>query len=264
MSGRDMSGQDMTADGTAEVRLAELLSRIERATTDTSPAAEPLTGRLADLQAWWATTSGGADLDPVRVQAPAPSGSRAIDALLEGASAADRAVDSGATLVVPHVPWTEDITALTVIALLTRREANRVVGQPTGMTDGIWMERCAAVRDRAAAGAAHLGDQMALLDALDAPAIAATAGVLLGAAARRTPCLIVGTDEWAAALVADRMNHVARQWWRPATTSPDPAQEAAADRTGLEPLLPLELSDDVGLGAHAVIALLRLTEASAR
>ena len=37
-------------------------------------------------------------------------------------------------------------------------------------------------------------DPLALLDSLGASDIAAVAGVLLGAAARRTPCLIDGTD----------------------------------------------------------------------
>ncbi len=247
-------------DSERETALAELLSRIERSATDTTPAPGPLTGRLADLHTWWACVGSGSEPTPVLIEAPSASVGDSLDALLLGAAAADRAVDSGATLAIPRVVQRDALTALTVIALLTRREANRLVGQPEGMSDSEWMARSAAIRDRCAVASSHLGDHLALLDALGATSIAATAGALLGAAARGTPCLIVGTDEWAAALVADRMNHVARSWWRPATTSPDPAQQAAAERIGLDPLLPLELSDEEGLGADAVIALLRLTE----
>lgn len=256
MTTSDAAGQDD--------RLADLLGRIERSTNAAAPVPGPLTGRLATLQEWWSGMGGGSEVRPSRVMAPSSPETAAVDALLRGAAEADRAVDSGASLIIPQASRSNEIAALTVIALLTRREANRVVGQPPGMTDGLWMERCAEVRDRSARGVAHLGDQLTLLDALDAPDIAATAGVLLGAAARHTPCLIVGTDVWAAGLVADRMNHVARQWWRPATTSPDPAHQAASDRAGLEPLLPLDLSDDIGLGADAVIALLGLTESVGR
>lgn len=252
---------EQTHEQTQDIRLADLLGRIERCETPTSPIPEHLTGSLAALHAWWAVTGQGAEVNPARVST-SPGHDDCLAALLAGAAEADRAVDAGATLVVPRIGDRDDTTAWTVIALLTRREANRVVGQPEGMPDGTWMDRCASVRDRSALAAPHLGDHLALLDALDGAAIATAAGVLLGAAARRTPCLIVGTDEWAAALVADRMNHVARSWWRPATTSPDPAQNAAAERIGLDPLLSLDLSDDAGLGADAVISLLRLTESA--
>lgn len=254
----------MTTAGESErtTALAELLGRIERSTTDGAPAPEPLTGRLAELHTWWAAVGSGSEPTPLLVEAPSASDGDCLDALLLGAAAADRAVDSGATLAIPRVVQYDSLTALTVTALLTRREANRVVGQPEGVSDEEWMDRCAAIRDRCAVASSHLGDHLALLEALGATSIAATAGILLGAAARRTPCLIVGTDEWAAALVADRMNHLARSWWRPATTSPDPAQMAAAERIGLDPLLPLDLSDQEGLGADAVVALLRLTEST--
>lgn len=254
----------MTPDDTDEqdTRLADLLSRIERFSAEPEPAPAPLTGRLADLRVWWSSVSGGSELIPARVTASSAPGGDCLGALLLGAADVDRAVDSGATLAIPQLSKRDDLTALTVIALLTRREANRVVDQPEGMSDAQWMHRCAAVRDRTAHAAAHLGDHLALLDALDATDVAATAGMLLGAAARRTPCLIVGTGEWAAALVADRMSHVARTWWRPATTSPDPAQQVAAERIGLDPLIPLDLTDEAGLGAEAVIALLRVTESA--
>ncbi len=250
--------------GHEDTRLADLLGRIERCAAEAEQAPAPLTGRLADLQVWWSSVGGGSALVPTRVTASSAEEDDSLSALLAGAAEVDRVVDSGATLVIPQVPERDHLTALTVIALLTRREANRVVDQPEGMSDAQWMDRCASVRDRSAHAAAHLGDHLALLDALDATDVASTAGMLLGAAARRTPCLIVGTGEWAAALVADRMSHVARTWWRPASTSPDPGQQVAAERIGLEPLLPLDLTDDIGLGADAVIALLRLTESTGR
>ena len=118
------------------------------------------------------------------------------------------------------------------------------------------MVMCADVRDRAAAVVDLRGEPMALLAALPAPGIAYTTGVLLGAAARRTPCLVDGTDELAAALVADRLCHRARGWWRAASDSPDPGRAAAIDRVDLAAGLPLALTDDAGRGAQATLALL--------
>ena len=86
--------------------------------------------------------------------------------------------------------------------------------------------------------------------------------MLLGAAARRTPCLIDGTEPATAALVADRLAFRAKAWWREAATSTDPAQRAAVNRIDLTAGLPLALSDEGGHGAQATVALLRLVAGS--
>lgn len=213
-----------------------------------------ITGVLAELLTWWRSLAGSATVTVATVGVEASAS--AFEAVLDGAQAADRAIDAGATLVVPTVRHRDDVAARTVIALLTRREASAVVGQPPGMTDRAWMQVCADVRDRAAECAAFRGEPLALLDAVSGPGIAATAGVLLAAAARRTPCLIDGTDELAAALVADRICFRAKGWWRAGSDSVDPGRSAAIDRIDLTPGLPLRLSDDAGRGAQATLALL--------
>lgn len=236
--------------------LAAVVARITA--PEPSPAAVPgdVTGVLADLDRWWRDCSHGgplvvADLDP-----PAPD--EVLVAVDAGIEAVDRAVDAGATLLVPRVRTRDDEAARTLIALLTRKEASAVVFQSEGMRDRDWMAACAAVRDRAATAVDHRGDPVALLAAVHAPGIALVAGVLLAAAARRTPCLIDGTDELAAALVADRLCFRAKGWWRPATDSPDPGRAAAIDRVDLAPGLPFGLTDDAGRGAQATVALLGL------
>lgn len=239
--------------------LSEAISRI------TSPADEPdrprshLTGSLGDLDVWWSQRAGAAR--PVaRVTVTEATGSSASDALILGLTAADRAIDSGTTLLIPRVGARDIIAARSIIGLLTKRDASAVTHQPPGMADAAWMVACAGVRDRMAEQRSHLGDQVALLEAMGTPDIAAVAGVLIGAAARRTPCLLDGTDEWAGALVADRLAHRARHWWRAATTSTDPARIAARDRIDVSPGLPLALTDEDGWGARTVVALLDLIE----
>jgi nicotinate-nucleotide--dimethylbenzimidazole phosphoribosyltransferase len=219
---------------------------------DTLPV--DVTGALADLAAWWRTVSAGAPLVTASVDPVAPAS--VGDAIVAGLDAADRAIDTGATLLVPRSGTRDDEAARTVIALLTRKEASAVLAQPQGMTDREWMTACAAVRDRAAAAVEHRGEPVGLLAAVGAPGIALVAGVLLGAAARRTACLIDGTDELAAALVADRICIRAKGWWRAGSTSPDPGRAAAAERIDLAPGLPLGLTDDAGRGAEATLALL--------
>ena len=229
--------------------LTALLARITTPETTDSVVDERLTGELGALAQWWQDRAGATP--PVAVVVPCGAGG--ID---DGVAAADRAIDAGATLLVPRVTTRDDLAARTLIALLTRREASSVVHQPTGLADREWMDRVAAVRDRSADAVDRRGEPAALVEDLGSAGIASAAGVLLAAAARRTPCLVDGTDELAAALVADRLAYRAKGWWRAASDSPDPGRAAAIDRIDLAPGLPLHLADDAGLGADATIALL--------
>ena len=210
-----------------------------------------LTGELARLAAWWTSVDSGRPLTAIDVSCPPGP-------LTDGLVAADRAVDAGATMLVPRVVERDDVAARTVIALLTRREASAVVHQPAGMRDSDWMRHVAVVRDQVAAATDLRAEPEQLAQAIGAGGIAVAAGVLLGAAARRTPCIVDGTDELAAALIADRLCYRAKGWWRPASTSPDPGRIAAVDRLDLPAGVPLGLSDDAGLGARATLALLTL------
>lgn len=236
--------------------LDALVARIEAPEPRSVHLPDDLTGELRRLAQWWQERSDGdprawttLTLDPGEVDVRG--------ALLAGAEAVDRAVDAGATLIVPTVSARDDVAARAVIGLLTRREASAVVGQPEGMTDRQWMDLCAAVRDRMADAADLRAEPIALLESLHAQAIAAAAGALLAGAARRTPCLVDGTDELAAALVADRISYRAKTWWRAGADSPDPGRQAAVERIDLAAGLPLGLADDAGMGARATVALLR-------
>lgn len=214
-----------------------------------------ITGELARLLAWWDSVSvGSVPRSAILTTTERPTD--VDEALIVGVATAERAIDQGATLLVPRVAVRAPIAALTAIGLLTRTEASAIVFQPAGMTDRAWIDRCAAVRvagvDVADLRAAPL-DALAALGALD---IAFVVGALLAGAARRTPSLIDGTDELAAAVVADRLSFRAKEWWRAGSTSPDSARQAAIDRLDLNVGVPLDLIDDEGRGADATIALL--------
>ncbi len=239
--------------------LGDVIDRIEAPATAQEPPGIPanVSGRLADLLTWWRALASAPRPTPAEIHVETTD----LDveaALRAGLDAADRAVDGGTTILIPRASPRDDVAARTVISLLTRKEASRILPQPTGMTDRDWMAACATVRDRAADVTEHRGAPVDILDALAATGIAATVGTLLGAAARRTPCLIDGTDELAAALVADRLCFRAKGWWRSASDSPDPGRMAAIDRIDLTPGLPLMLDDDDGRGATATLALLDL------
>ena len=110
-----------------------MIERIAAPEASTSALPADITDALADLATWWGTVSAGAPLTVAEI-APDAAGS-VTDAIVEGLDAADRAVDAGATLLVPRVAVRDDVAARTLIALLTRREASAVVAQPDGMTE---------------------------------------------------------------------------------------------------------------------------------
>jgi len=241
---------------------ADVSAAISRISSPSAPAADQVPGELARLDAWWRAVADGRPPRAAWV-ASRSDAADAARALSDGLAAADRDIDAGASLVVPTFEAPDPVGARTVIAVLCRAEASAVTYQSPGMPDAAWMARCAQVRDRSAVVAVLRASPLALLDALDARPLAFAAGVLLGASARRTPCLVDGTDALAAALVADRLSFRAREWWRSAATSPDPGRRAAIDRIDLERGLPLDLVGDDTAGALATMALLRMLDEDA-
>jgi NaMN:DMB phosphoribosyltransferase len=165
-------------------------------------------------------------------------------------------VDAGATLLVPSPPQADDICARAAIAVLCHRDAAATTHQPHGMTDRDWTIRCAHVRDDIARLMPFRGEPQVLLTELADAAVSSMVGALLSASCRRTPSLISGTRAWAAAVIADRLSPAASTWWRAASTSPDPADALARERTDVCPGLPLDIDSADDSAARATIALL--------
>ena len=236
--------------------LEAVITRIAAPTPATGSTAGPRTGELARLLCWWTSVSDGAA--PRTTTLISADSSDVRSALRAGMAAADRAIDAGATLLVPRAARRQPVAALSVISVLTRSDASAITYQSVGMTDRAWMERCAAVRDAGVDLVDLRSAPVDLLESLAADGLAFVAGALLAGAARRTASIVEGTEELAAALVADRLSFRAKDWWRAGSTSTDPARQAAVDRLNLDAGLPLALTDDEGHGADATVALIDL------
>ena len=100
------------------------------------------------------------------------------------------------------------------------------------------------------------GEPWQLAEATGDDGISWMAGVLLAAAARRTPVIVDGVRVLAAAVVADRAASAASSWWRAASTSPDPVYELVRDRIEMERGLPLNIDRADGSAVDATVALL--------
>jgi nicotinate-nucleotide--dimethylbenzimidazole phosphoribosyltransferase len=185
-------------------------------------------------------------------------------AVRAGMDLVDDEVDAGADLlVVVAVDPASVAPADALVGLLTRKDAAAVTGRGATIDDARWMRRCATVRDTMRRGRPVLGDHLALLAAVGGSTLAATTGVLLQAAVRRTPVLLDGVVTAACALVAQRVAFRAVGWWAAAHRSPEPAHDLALDRLGLEPLLDLGVRAEDGTAALLAVPLVRAAALSA-
>lgn len=180
-------------------------------------------------------------------------------AVAAGRAVADEEVDGGADLLIPASLGVGATTAAsTLVAALTGAEPVAVIGRGSGIDDHGWMRKAAAVRDALRRARPHVRDPLALLRVAGGADLAALAGFLVQAAARRTPVLVDGLVVGAAAMLADGLAAGARDWWVVAQRSPEPAMTLVTGHLDLPPLLDLGVRAGDGTGAVAVLPLLQM------
>ncbi|HEX5996734.1 MAG TPA: nicotinate-nucleotide--dimethylbenzimidazole phosphoribosyltransferase [Jiangellales bacterium] len=252
--------------------IAALAARVTLPDETTRRAAQALAdarsglGRLGEVAVWLAAVQGRSpakpferirvlalpaqEMEPDAVALDVPA--EAEPAFQAGLAAADAQIDGGADLIVltggEHL-----VPATAVVALLAGKDVASVVGHRPGTDDRDWMRMCADVRDTARRGRARSGDVAGLLAALPAPEVAVAAGVITGAATRRTPVLIDELVPSAAALVTQRISFRVSRWLAATHRTTDPAHSAALDRMRLAPLLDYGMADGTGLGTRLAI-----------
>jgi nicotinate-nucleotide--dimethylbenzimidazole phosphoribosyltransferase len=184
------------------------------------------------------------------------------DALRYGWRLAESAVDAGTDLLVLAAGGPgQEAAAVAVIAATTGAEPAgllpRVRRAGGRYDDNAWMVRCAAVRDALHRIRAHARQPKELLAGLAGADLAVTVGLMLGAAARRTPVLIDGPVGVAAGLLARDLASQSRLWLLLPDHGGHPATVAGADVLGVEPFAELKLGLGEGAGALAALPLLQ-------
>ncbi|WP_324192674.1 nicotinate-nucleotide--dimethylbenzimidazole phosphoribosyltransferase [Nocardia transvalensis] len=184
-------------------------------------------------------------------------------ALAAGKAIADEEIDGGADLLIAGDMGIGNTTPATVlIAALTDTEPVLAVGRGTGVDDAGWMRKAAAVRDAMWRARPHLKDPHALLRVAAGADVAAIAGYLAQAAARRTPVILDGLVVTAAALVAEMIAPGAKDWWVAGHRSTEPAHQLALTKLGLQPLVDLDMRLGEGSGALTALPILRAAVAT--
>lgn len=244
-------------------------------------AADPGTnGRLANLVEWLAATQGrfpphqpsrprcivvGEIGSPVRELAATLDvgvhelniGDGVSAALAAGTGAADEEIESGSDLLVVAGP-DSTVADAALVCVLTGAEPVALLPRGIDAVDtSTWIARAGAVRDtrRLVVDLADQPDE--LLAALDHPALATLAGIILRAASRRTAIVLDGAGALAAALLVHRIDARAAQWCRVADDDTDPVHGRAAREMDQQPLLMLGTSAGDGRAGLLTVPLLR-------
>lgn len=178
-------------------------------------------------------------------------------ALAAGATLADASVDSGADLLLVGDMGIGNTTpSAALVAALLGLDAAVVTGRGTGVDDdGLARKTAVVATALVRASQRHGRDPRRLLGALGGADLAAMTGLMVRAAARRTPVLLDGVVVTAAALVAERMAPGTAAWFAAGHRSSEPAHSPALDALGLVPLLDLGMRLGEGSGALAALPL---------
>jgi nicotinate-nucleotide--dimethylbenzimidazole phosphoribosyltransferase len=175
-----------------------------------------------------------------------------------GIAAVDEVIDAGCDLLV-CTAIVDDAVIGTLVALLLHLSSTEVVGESPHLDEERWAQRVATIRDLTYPARGVADDPVALLHALGSPELAALTGMLLRAAARRTPVLLDSAADCAAALCASRISILA-SWWYAAPGSGDPATIRAIEALGLDPIVELGGLLDAGAAALTTLPLLRTAQ----
>lgn len=178
----------------------------------------------------------------------------ALAAVQTGIRIADELIDAGAGILLTGDMGIANTTpAAALIAAFTGADPLDTTGRGTGIDDPTYAHKVAVVRAALARHAPDPADPLGVLAAVGGLEHAALAGLILGAAARRTPVLLDGVIAVSAALAAAAFAPAAVGAMVAGHRSAEPGATAALRHLGLDPLIDLGLR--LGEGTGALLAL---------
>ncbi|MET8310073.1 nicotinate-nucleotide--dimethylbenzimidazole phosphoribosyltransferase [Micromonospora sp. NPDC005173] len=175
-------------------------------------------------------------------------------AVQTGIRIADELIDAGAGILLTGDMGIGNTTpAATLIAAFTGADPLDATGRGTGVDDPTYARKVAVVRAALARHAPDPADPLGVLAAVGGLEHAALAGLILGAAARRTPVLLDGVIAVSAAVSAAAFAPDAVGAMVAGHRSTEPGATVALRHLGLDPLIDLGLR--LGEGTGALLAL---------
>ncbi|MQA97975.1 MAG: nicotinate-nucleotide--dimethylbenzimidazole phosphoribosyltransferase, partial [Streptosporangiales bacterium] len=185
---------------------------------------------------------------------PAMTREQAVRAMEVGIETARDLVAAGTRCLITGDMGIANTTAsAALISCFTGRDPGATTGRGTGVDDAMHRRKVEVVRRALDVNRPDPADPIGVLAAVGGLEHAAIAGLLLGAAALRTPVLLDGVVSGAAALVAAGISPDVPAACVAGHRSSEPGHAAALERLGLRPMIDLELR--LGEGTGALLAL---------
>ncbi len=144
-------------------------------------------------------------------------------------------------------------SAAAVVAAITGAPMEEVTGRGTMIEDEVLERKQKVISRSLERHSPDPEDALGVLGAVGGYEIGFLAGCCLGAAARRIPIVLDGLPVVSAALLADRLAPVSRNYMVAGHRSAEPGQGVALRHLGLEPLLDLGMR--LGEGSGAALAM---------
>lgn len=192
---------------------------------------------------------------------PAMTREEALRAIEVGIETARDLVAGNKALLTGEMGIANTTTSAALIAVYTGVDPAEVTGRGTGINDEMHARKVDVVRRALDLHRPDPDDPIAVLTAIGGLEHAAMVGLLLGAAALRTPVILDGVSAGAAALVARAIAPEVLAACIAGHRSAEPGHVAALTTLGLRPLVDLDLR--LGEGTGALLAL-PLVQSAAR
>ena len=146
--------------------------------------------------------------------------------------------------------------ASAMAAAFTGARVEDVTGRGTGIDDRTYNTKIAVIKDALTVNRPDASDPLGVLAKVGGAEIAGIAGLIIGAAATRTPVVVDGFISTAGALCAYRMNPAVKDYIFASHNSVEKGHRIMLESMGLDPILDLNLRLGEGTGAALAITLI--------
>ena len=181
---------------------------------------------------------------------PAMTPEEALQALLVGAEVARETIDNGVNLLATGDMGIGNTTpSSAIVAFYTELPISKVVGRGTGIDDTGLILKQAVIKKSLEVNNPDRENALDVLAKVGGLEIAAIAGSILQAAAKRVPIIIDGFISTAGAIIAAQLCPLCKAYMIPSHGSVEIGHRAALEYLDLEPMLNLNMRLGEGTGA---------------
>jgi nicotinate-nucleotide--dimethylbenzimidazole phosphoribosyltransferase len=190
-------------------------------------------------------------------QEPAMTRHEALASIEVGIAVAESAIQQGVRLLVTGDMGIGNTTASAAIAaVLTELPVIEVTGLGTGIGRDGWRHKIEVIEHALEYLMPDIHDPVDILSKVGGLEIGAIAGIVLAAAANRTPVIVDGVISTAGAALAVGLRPAVRAFLIPSHQSQEPGHRALLEQMDLRPLMNLDMRLGEGTGALLALPLL--------